>query len=433
MLLVSLSACGESSFASEPAARDTGESIIGGTLVEDGEFPAVVSLGGCSGTLVHPSLVVYAEHCGTSIAEVRFGAHAETPERVVATDRCRGFPGARLGDGTDLAYCVLEAAVLDVEPERVLAGCELAGLERGTEVILVGYGVDRDGGTYGEKRVARSRIESIGDELLLEPGGADTCRGDSGGPVFIERREPDGTVERRLAGVTSAGTEAECGKGVGHYVHIGHKLDWLEEASQLDLSPCFERGSWSPTPACVGVGTGSRSDAGQAREDLSAPYLRSCGEAFALPADEHPPLVQWTKPARDELRYRLPAGAAYAELELSVEAADSDWGVQRVSFTLLDGAGRTLFNRDDEIAPYGFPLFRIPPGRFELIAEAVDFAGNGSSASLPLVVHEEGESVYLAGGCAHSPRSSRTLAWPLLLMTILLSWRARGLRHANGK
>lgn len=408
-------ACGEAAPGAATTTDGAAESIIGGTLAENGEFPAVVSLGGCSGTLVHPSLVVYAEHCGTAISQVRFGAQVDAPERVVATDRCRGFPGAKLGNGTDLAYCVLEEPVLDIEPERIASGCELSDVEAGAPVTLVGYGIEGDGGAYGVKRSARSRIDSVGEELILERGMGDTCRGDSGGPVFIERQERDGSVQRRLVGVTSAGTEAECGSGVGHYVHLGNKLAWLEDSAQLDLSPCFAQGDWSPTAACVVTGR----EPGAEDESSSQPaYLRSCGEPFDLPVDETPPSVAWTQPGPDGFRQRLSPEATYAELELAVDATDSEWGVARVSFVLRDADERTLFRRDDEIAPYALPLFRVPPGRFVLSAEAVDFAGNRSDASVALLVNEkEATAFYLrGGGCASSPRGSGGAAWLSLLV-----------------
>lgn len=390
----------------------------------------MVSLGGCSGTLVHPSLVVYAEHCGTAIGQVRFGPRADAPDRVVTTDRCRGFPGAKLGDGTDLAYCVLAEPILDIQPERIAAGCELIDVEAGATVTLVGYGIDGDGAAYGEKRIAGSRIDRVGEELILEQGTADTCRGDSGGPVFLERREPDGSAERRLVGVTSAGTEAECGRGVGHYVHLESKLGWLEESSQLDLSPCFHEGRWAPSAACVA--TSATSVDGESESAPWPTYLRSCGEPFDLQADEGSPEVKWTQPGPRGFQQRLQQGATFAELELAVEATDSGWGVQRVSFVLQDVHGRTLFQRDDEIAPYALPLFRVPPGQFELSAEALDFAGNRSNAGVTLLVTEEGETTFYlrGGGCASSPRGTGSAAWlSVLVLAALCLLRVSRVEH----
>src|SRR5687768_11449769 len=57
-------------------ARALSQGITGGAETQACEWPALAALGGCSGTLVHPSLVVYAAHCGLAMAEVRFGINS---------------------------------------------------------------------------------------------------------------------------------------------------------------------------------------------------------------------------------------------------------------------------------------------------------------------------------------------------------------------
>lgn len=425
LLVLGTSGCGDPGADLGLAqVRAASEPIIGGVSADGGEFPAVVSLGGCSGTLVHPRLVVYAEHCGTAISVVRFGAHADAPEQVVNVDQCRGFPGAKLGDGSDLAYCVLTEPVRDVEPERILAGCELDELAEGEPVTIVGFGIDRDGGTYGEKRHATSHIETVGDELILESGEADTCHGDSGGPVFMDRVEPDGTVERRLVGVTSAGSEAECGTGIGHYVNVTAKLDWLESATELDLSPCFTQGSWTPTPACVA--TSARGD-GDGDGDSSS-WLASCGDAFDPTPDEDAPSVEWISPEPPVARYELPGDATFAEVELLVDATDVGWGLERVSFTLRDDRGDVLFERDDEVPPYGIPTFRLPPGRFTLDAKARDFAGNTTSSRVVAQVGDDAPAkADSSGGCAVSRPGAGNSRW----LAVVLALAATVLRRAT--
>jgi MYXO-CTERM domain-containing protein len=432
--------------------------IIGGSLATEADYPAVVALGGCSGTLVHPQLVVYAAHCGTAISTVRFGIHSDAPERVVDTERCRHFPGATLGDGTDLAYCVLAEPVLDIEPERILAGCELDQLSAGQRAIIVGYGKDSEEGVYGEKRFADSRIESVGDEIFLVPGSTDSCRGDSGGPVFIELREPDGRVQRRLVGVISAGTESECGTGVGHNVNVPFKLDWLENSSQLDLTPCFDQGGWSPTAACRATiplqakpddgessgGAGDGSGGAPARDEAvggetaiseipidesERPWLLTCGAAFDQPDDSEPPVLAWTSPAEPNVQLPLPVDATFVEFELAIEAADAGWGVEQVLISLFDADGQLLFQRPDQIAPYGLPTLRVPPGRFTLSAEARDFAGNTSSASIALQVGDEvtnpPESTSGGGGCAIVTSAARHETGVATALAVLFAFAAR--------
>jgi hypothetical protein len=459
LLLLLASACsgGTDPFVEGHVSR-VAAPIIGGSLAAEEDYPAVVALGGCSGTLVHPQLVVYAAHCGTAISNVRFGIRSDTPEREVNTDRCRNFPGATLGDGTDLAYCVLAEPVLDIEPERILAGCELDALSAGQRAIIVGYGKDSEDGGYGEKRFADSRIESVGDEIFLEPGSTDSCRGDSGGPVFIEQREPDGRVQRRLVGVISAGTESECGTGVGHNVNVPFKLDWLENSSQLDLTPCFDQGGWSPTAACRatiplrgtpdgGDGSGGAGDgsAGAPARDEAAggetaisetpidesehPWLLTCGAPFDPPDDTEPPFLAWSSPAEPSVQLPLPLDATFVEFELAIDAADAGWGVEQVQISLLDSSGERLFQRADQIAPYGLPTLRVPRGRFTLTAEARDFAGNVSNASIALQVGDEvagePESTAGGGGCTMVASAGLRETRAVMTLTLLFAFAAR--------
>jgi hypothetical protein len=354
---------------------------------------------------VRPELVVYAAHCGTAISSVRFGPDSDAPERVVSTERCRSFPSAQLGDGTDLAYCVLAEAVPTVAPERILAGCELDDFGAGEAATIVGYGKDSDASVYGQKRVATSRIERIGEEIFLESGAADTCRGDSGGPVFIQRVDPDGTFQRRLVGVTSAGTESECGRGLAHYVNITRKLAWLESSSQLDLSPCFDAGSWAPTAAC---------------------HAATCGEPFDEPADFDPPSVAWISPAADNVHFTLEAGAEFVELELAVEAADPGWGIEQVALALLTTGGEILFQHRDGMPPYALAALRLPPGQFLLRAEARDFSGNTSQAFVAVRVGEEPQASWAGGGCASLSRAApcvRDVGWSFFLLMLCAAWR----------
>jgi hypothetical protein len=428
------------------------QGITGGAETRACEWPAVVALGGCSGTLVHPSLVVYAAHCGLAMAEVRFGPDSAAPTRVAEVNQCHQYPGAQLGDGSDLAYCVLREPVLDIQPARILAGCELDALSAGTAAHIVGFGVATAGADFGTQRAASTRVARVtAGELFLDSSESDTCRGDSGGPVFIElaTSTASGSAELRLAGVTSAGSSSECGQGVSHYVNLAPKLDWLESSSGIDVTPCFDADGWNPTPACLTV-PGKRPDAQDAQDaqdasdahDLSedascqmpaeAERSSTCGEAFALPPDVEPPLIELAGIDDDSVIHRLVVGERYLAFELALRVEDGGWGVQHVGITLLGADAAPLFERVDQVAPYGIEELRVPPGTFELLIEARDHAGNSSARAVQLRVISP---VSEPAGCTVTPYSPTpgnagpiSFALSLLLLSIrraacLQQWR----------
>jgi hypothetical protein len=429
------------------------QGILGGRETAPCEWPAVVNLGGCSGVLVHPRVVVYAAHCGIPIGEVRFGTHASEPTLTVRTRFCRGIGGATLGDGTDLAACVLSEPVQGIEPARIMAGCEVDALREGQAVTLVGFGDESPNGTFGTQRVGVSRIEAIGDDILLNSSGVDTCHGDSGGPLFMDYLASDGTVTPRVIGITSAGTEQDCGTGLSHYVNLTRKLGWLEEVTGVDVTPCFNGDTWSPTPGCTAVAPRTRDSvdvtgAGGARsevtlgvgsegnspttdvpprcEAMDPPVLLStCGDPWGGPPDRKRPNLSVTSPSKPIEKVLAP-DQDYLELKLSADASDDGWGVRGVTFTLRGEDGELEFDRVDEVPPYEIPVFRLPPGRFTLAVSAHDHAGNATHKTIPIqvshaVVTGNDEGCRTVPG--RSPTRPQGLGSLLLLAWVVLSIR----------
>ena len=414
------------------------QAILGGQEAEDCDWPAVVSLNGCTGVLVHPQLIVYAAHCGDGVHEVRFGIDSRNPDFTVSTERCVTRSGARLGDGTDLAYCILSDAVKGVEPARILAGCELEHLQQGSGVTLVGFGADGPDGDEGPLRWGVSSIGEIGDELLLDSEGVDTCLGDSGGPLFVEFEDELGRTVRRVAGITSAGSEHDCGQGVSHYVNLAEQLSWLEASSGIDVTPCFDGEEWTPTPGCIStVGMKPRAspsrDGRVCRLAAEASPLATCGDPFnGEDEDDNPPELEISSPHETEIR-PLEGDETYLEFELRAEAEDDGWGVAGVTFTLLDANGDTVFARRDEVPPYEITPFRVPEGRFTLVVEATDHAGNSTIGELAVDV--DGEVYSKDGGaasCQVAPYLQPVLWWDLVLLPLTLLRRARRSGRSSG-
>ena len=179
----------------ELGSEPTETQIYGGEVVDSCGWPSVVQVSGpgggsCTGTLVHPWVVVYAAHCGDEVPWIRFGDRIEdAPGFQVVPERCETHPVGQFGFGTDAAYCLLSEPVEGIPVTPPLMGCEAeAALQVGNPVTAVGYGQsDDEADPYGVKRFLDTTITAISwDEVFI--GGVDegVCYGDSGGPTYVQ-------------------------------------------------------------------------------------------------------------------------------------------------------------------------------------------------------------------------------------------------------
>ena len=228
------------------SAEEDPSAIYGGTTVPVCGWPSTVELGGaCSGTLVHPQVVIYAAHCGASYSKIYFGENYQAPAKTVTPSFCKIIPGGNPGSGNDFAVCKLSAPVSNVPITPILMGCETEILKPGQAVTLVGFG-NADNGPYGIKRHVTTTINGIdaNNEVSIGGNGKDTCQGDSGGPAFVQLA--DGTW--RVFGITSYG--GDCGTG-GMYSMMHKGMSWFEATVGLDITPCHDAdGKWNPSAAC---------------------------------------------------------------------------------------------------------------------------------------------------------------------------------------
>lgn len=250
--VIELAAC--SNEASAPGGQelfDIGHArspILGGSSVEAGEFSGVVWLdSGCTATLVHPKVIVFAAHCGlpsqgawaADVLDLETDTEARTVEvqqhgneQLLLANRCAVNPGASIGNGRDLAYCVLEKPALHLSPLPLIGDSERSSATVHQLATLVGFGFDselEDPATVGTKRVTTAPIIRFGSELIIGDNSSGTCMGDSGGPALVARP----TEGWSLLGVLSSGEIDRCGEG--RYTDIHRFARWLEEETGMEL------------------------------------------------------------------------------------------------------------------------------------------------------------------------------------------------------
>ena len=275
-------------------ALENGERIFGGSRTRPGEFDEVVSIavpedGGyrsfCSGTLVAPDTILTAAHCvcdsrfdpsrtvvvfGTDVNDIKHvkAAYSITesaikhPGKADDTDfaaACQNGP-AKGWLGRDLALVRLgdrlpmlgDAAWVPPQPARI-AEPQLFFSLLSREVVLVGFGwTEPPEPKIGVQYVTTAPVidplcsSSQAGQYLCEAGKemvvigrlpapgktqADTCGGDSGGPVFVSTI--DGS--RYLVGATSRASDAKaknCGPGGVYSLVTPSVVEWLTNANK---------------------------------------------------------------------------------------------------------------------------------------------------------------------------------------------------------
>jgi uncharacterized protein (TIGR03382 family) len=258
-LLLSTSAAKADSQSEQSDVRpsDTTSAIVGGETVPAGRWPDTVAVlgtnGSCTGTLIAPDLVLTAGHCA-NINPTRVVANTvdyAQPQGIrVNVTRTTAYPNWQTM--YDVAVVELASPINGIEPRKLGTTCTFqAAVKSNVQVHLVGFGVTSADGTQANTQL-KEAMAAVTDPMCatngagcnknVAPGGefiaggggtADSCFGDSGGPVYLDT--PNGAV---LIGAVSRGVDGSatpCGGG-GIYVRTDKIIEWIESTTKKTVA-----------------------------------------------------------------------------------------------------------------------------------------------------------------------------------------------------
>lgn len=231
--------------------------IVGGSRVEQGDFPYFVEMGGCGGALIAPEVVLFAAHCGDYKSK-----------QVVVSSYKKGSPyyGGKIrycdewkahpkwsenveGEiNNDFALCKLDQPVtVDETSVKLEWNDELSVPSDNDELVVIGQGAigfqERETEFLNSVTVSYIPNDECNGEIMYNglvtdamlcagyaDGGKDSCQGDSGGPLVKRVTQDDGTNIDHHVGVVSWGFGCAFPNQPGVYARTSAAKSFIEES-----------------------------------------------------------------------------------------------------------------------------------------------------------------------------------------------------------
>jgi hypothetical protein len=374
-------------FAGEPqiAAPQPTPHIWQGADTEPCAWPSVVMVTGdsslCTGTLIHPKVVMYAAHCGASNKVVRFGDSQNSAE-TRQVEYCRTNPSYNGWESTDWAYCVLQDEVVEIPFTPVGYGCEVQDYYyNGADIAIVGFGNNTGDSGAGRKRWGWTYI-SDATGTRFEVGGNQTesiCSGDSGGPAMI--RYDDGSWH--VYGIASTKMDDTCSSAKGTHSLAVNAVEWIEQDSDIDVTVCHDlNGNWDPGPLCgnffdgqPALGYGSWNT--WCQDATAIEWSSTCGPDFGQNEESNVPTLEIVVPSDGQV-FDDPA-----MFDIIVMSQDDSGLPVEVEIDVDD----MLVGSPSSDNPAVFPNATFYCGEYTITAHGTDFWGNlGHSAPVNITV-----------------------------------------------